>query len=60
MFDSVLLGVNSSSTSSSSSDDEKKKKIDSMNRFVWDDIVGEVMMRVFVVVVYDALWMVVI
>ena len=58
MFDSVVLGLNSSSSTFSSDDDEKR--IDSMHRFVWDDIVGEVMMRVFVVVVYDALWMVVI
>ena len=59
MFDSVLLGLNSSSSTSSDDDEKKKKKIDSMNRFVWDDIVGEVMMRVFVVVVDDSLWMVI-
>ena len=58
MFDSVLLGLNSSSSTSSDDDEKKKKKIDSMNRFVWDDIVGEVMMiRVFVVV-DDSSWMV--
>ena len=56
MFDSVVLGLNFSSSTFSSDE----KRIDSMNRFVWDDIVGEVMMRVFVVVVYDSLWMVVI